>query len=74
MNTKLIQFSKLTFQIQTGRRDALLKYAQLIREHADELYWLEAIVSGKPKSFGDFEIDMLSRHLICKGTFIAKLH
>ncbi|KAL3426504.1 aldehyde dehydrogenase [Phlyctema vagabunda] len=39
------------------RRDALLRYAQLIKDRAEEIYWLEAVLIGKAKSFSTFEVD-----------------
>ncbi|RMZ72786.1 aldehyde dehydrogenase [Pyrenophora seminiperda CCB06] len=39
------------------RREALVRYAQLLREHHEEIFWLEAILTGKAKSFSTYEVD-----------------
>lgn len=48
------------------RRDRLLKYAQLIKEHAEQIHWLEAVVIGKARSFSNFEVDASAEAFICK--------
>lgn len=52
--------------LKRERRDALTRYAQLIKDRAEEIYWLEAVLTGKAKSFITFEVDAAVEAFICK--------
>ncbi|SMR44262.1 unnamed protein product [Zymoseptoria tritici ST99CH_3D1] len=39
------------------RREALVKYGELLREHAQAIFWLEAVLTGKARSFSAYEVD-----------------
>ncbi|EUC27263.1 hypothetical protein COCCADRAFT_112171 [Bipolaris zeicola 26-R-13] len=51
------------------RRDALLKYGKLVKDHAEQIFWLEAILVGKTRKFSMFEID----HAVEALTYYAGL-
>ncbi|KAF7191972.1 Aldehyde dehydrogenase 1, partial [Pseudocercospora fuligena] len=50
-------FEAVANRIQQQRRAALLKYGQLIHEHADQIIWLEAVLTGKARSFSSYEVE-----------------
>lgn len=43
----------------------MLRYAQLIKENAEQIHWLESILMGKAKSFIAMEIDIGVEALTC---------
>lgn len=44
----------------------MLRYAQLIKENAEQVHWLEGILMGKAKSFTGIEMDIGHEALTCK--------
>jgi len=58
---------------QCERREALVRYAQLLKEHREEIFWLEAILTGKAKSFSMYEVDAAAETFICEFTDIYAL-
>ncbi|KAJ5638382.1 hypothetical protein N7490_008261 [Penicillium lividum] len=56
------------------RRDALWKYAALMRQHADELFWLEAVLTGKERGFSRFEEDKGAEEFTYFSTLIDSFH
>ncbi|PTB37055.1 uncharacterized protein TrAFT101_010791 [Trichoderma asperellum] len=56
------------------RRDALTRYAQLIKDRAEEIYWLEAVLTGKAKSFITFEVDAAVEAFIYFAGLINSFH
>ncbi|RSL43739.1 hypothetical protein CEP53_011558 [Fusarium sp. AF-6] len=55
-----------------ARRDALVKYGNLIRQNREQLHWLEAILTGKDSGFCGFEIDAAVDLFIYYGNMIDK--
>ncbi|RSL77593.1 hypothetical protein CEP51_008941 [Fusarium floridanum] len=55
-----------------ARRDALVKYGNLIRQNREQLHWLEAILTGKDAGFCGFEIDAAADIFIYYGNMIDK--
>lgn len=53
-------------EIQDARRDALVKYGNLIRQNREQLRWLEAVLTGKDAGFCGFEISAAADLFICK--------
>ncbi|ELQ32798.1 gamma-glutamyl-gamma-aminobutyraldehyde dehydrogenase, partial [Pyricularia oryzae Y34] len=41
----------------TERRDVMVRFADLIAEHAEQIRYLETIVTGKPNAFSGFEVN-----------------
>ncbi|RSL51784.1 hypothetical protein CEP54_011243 [Fusarium duplospermum] len=56
-----------------ARRDALVKYGNLIRQNREQLHWLEAVLTGKDAGFCGFEIDAAADLFIYYGNMIDKL-
>ncbi|QBZ57850.1 hypothetical protein PoMZ_02785, partial [Pyricularia oryzae] len=42
---------------RTERRDVMVRFADLIAEHAEQIRYLETIVTGKPNAFSGFEVN-----------------
>ncbi|KAI8674033.1 Aldedh domain-containing protein [Fusarium keratoplasticum] len=55
-----------------ARRDALVKYGNLIRQNREQLHWLEAVLTGKDAGFCGFEIDAAADLFIYYGNMIDK--
>ena len=53
-------------EIQDARRDALVKYGNLIRQNGEQLHWLEAVLTGKDAGFCGFEVNAAADLFICK--------
>ncbi|KAF9768878.1 hypothetical protein IL306_013772 [Fusarium sp. DS 682] len=54
------------------KRDALIKYSQLIRENREQLHWLEAVLVGKDAGFCNFEIDAAAVLFVYYANMIDK--
>jgi aldehyde dehydrogenase (NAD+) len=46
-----------------------VKYGELLRENAEQIFWLEAILTGKARSFSSYEADAAAETFICKSDF-----
>ncbi|KAI8672808.1 Aldedh domain-containing protein [Fusarium sp. Ph1] len=55
-----------------ARRDALVKYGNLIRQKREQLHWLEAVLTGKDAGFCGFEINAAADLFIYYGNMIDK--
>ncbi|MBE3045850.1 hypothetical protein IMZ48_25560 [Candidatus Bathyarchaeota archaeon] len=53
------------------RRDALVKYATLVRENTEQLGWLEAVSVGKGFGFAAFELALTAETFICTVTSVS---
>ena len=49
-----------------ARGDCLLKLAELLLEHKEEMAWLDATPIGKPEAFSKMEVDMGVSIFKCK--------
>ncbi|KAF5702729.1 aldehyde dehydrogenase [Fusarium mundagurra] len=54
------------------KRDALIKYSQLIRDNREQLHWLEAVLVGKDTGFCNFEIDAAADLFVYYANMIDK--
>lgn len=54
-----------THSTQGERHGALVKYGQLLKQHREQLHWLEAVLTGKDHGFFNFEIEMAAELLAC---------
>ena len=61
------------YVLQKERRDALLKYADLIQQHRAQIHWLEAILVGKDATFAKFEADFAVEIFTCTHSCVFKL-
>ncbi|KAH7564383.1 hypothetical protein BM1_01430 [Bipolaris maydis] len=57
---------------KTERRALLLRFAKLVKEHTDELAWLDSILTGKPVGLGRFEVNAVVDALEYYATFMDK--
>lgn len=48
-----------------ARRDALVKYGDLIRQNKERLHWLEAVLVGKDVGFCNFEVEFAADLFTC---------
>ncbi|KAI1812447.1 aldehyde dehydrogenase [Poronia punctata] len=57
-----------------ARRDALIKYGQLIRNNRAQLHWLEAILTGKEIGFCNFEVDLAAELFTYNANLIESVN
>ncbi|KAI1747965.1 aldehyde dehydrogenase [Xylaria castorea] len=57
-----------------ARRDALIKYGDLIRQNKQRLHWLEGVLVGKDAGFCAFEVDFAAELFTYYGNMIDKLN
>ncbi|GAP86111.1 putative aldehyde dehydrogenase-like [Rosellinia necatrix] len=67
----LVAWSKVT---NTQKRDIMVKFANLIREHAAQIAWLEAMLVGKDSRIGNFGINEVVELFIYYGNIIHQFH
>ena len=58
-----IERNLMLFQEQ--RRDALVRYAALIRQNCAQLHWLEAVLVGKDATFARIEENFAAEIFTC---------
>ncbi|KAH7266176.1 aldehyde dehydrogenase domain-containing protein [Fusarium solani] len=57
-----------------ARRDALVKYGNLIQQNREQLHWLETVLTGKDAGFCDFEVNAAADLFIYYGNMIDKFN
>ncbi|KAI0466410.1 aldehyde dehydrogenase domain-containing protein [Xylaria cf. heliscus] len=58
----------------TEKRDIMVKFANLVRENASRLAWLEAVLVGKDPRIGHFGINEVVELFIYYGNLIHQFH
>ncbi|KAI0441196.1 aldehyde dehydrogenase domain-containing protein [Xylaria telfairii] len=58
----------------TQKRDVMVKFANLVRENATQLAWLEAVLVGKDPRMGNFGINEVAEQFIYYGNLIQQFH
>ncbi|KAF2970188.1 hypothetical protein GQX73_g3355 [Xylaria multiplex] len=64
-------WSKVT---NNQKRDIMVKFANLVRENAAQLAWLEAVLVGKDPRIGSFGINEVTELFIYYGNLIHQFH
>ena len=54
---------------QEQRRDALVRYAAIIKQNTAQLHWLEAILVGKDAAFAAYELNLAADVFTCACAF-----
>ncbi|USP79750.1 hypothetical protein yc1106_07024 [Curvularia clavata] len=68
--TKGLEAWQATSKVQ--KKSLLLNFAKLVREHTDELNWLESILVGKASGFGRFELNAVFNTIEYYATLMDK--
>ena len=53
--------------LQAEQKQALLKFASLLKENQERLHWLEAVLVGKDFGFSMFECALAAEVITCTG-------